>query len=145
MEKEAIERALREDPSILIRVLQESEELRAFLKSYIGDDIARKDDIKTMTDILTKMVDQNAQLMKQLDKRFEEVIGQMDKRFDDMDKRFDDMNRHFEEMINQLDKRFDQMDKRFIQVDRRLSFLEKVVIGLYVPIVIEIILQLLHL
>ena len=50
------------------------------------------------------------ELMRQgfamMDKRFEEILHQLDKRFDAVDKRF-------EEMQHQLDKRFEAVDKRF--------------------------------
>ncbi len=45
-----------------------------------------------------------------MDKRFEELQHQMDKRFDAVDKRFE-----------AVDKRFEAMDKRFEEITRRLD------------------------
>ena len=45
-----------------------------------------------------------------MDKRFEELQHQMDKRFDAVDKRFE-----------AVDKRFESMDKRFEEITRRLD------------------------
>ena len=52
-----------------------------------------------------------------MDKRFEELQHQMDKRFDAVDKRFEAVDKRFESM----DKRFESMDKRFEEITRRLD------------------------
>jgi len=52
-----------------------------------------------------------------MDKRFEELQHQMDKRFDAVDKRFEAVDKRFEAM----DKRFESMDKRFEEITRRLD------------------------
>ena len=56
-----------------------------------------------------------------MDKRFEELQHQMDKRFDAVDKRFDAVDKRFEELQHQMDKRFESMDKRFEEITRRLD------------------------
>ena len=45
-----------------------------------------------------------------IDKRFEQLIGEMNARFAQVDKRFE-----------QVEKRFEQVDKRFEQIDRRFE------------------------
>jgi chromosome segregation ATPase len=45
-----------------------------------------------------------------VDKRFEQLIGEMNARFAQVDKRFE-----------QIDKRFEQVEKRFEQIDRRFE------------------------
>ncbi|MDR4521470.1 MAG: hypothetical protein R3E36_12920 [Nitrosomonas sp.] len=45
-----------------------------------------------------------------VDKRFEQLIGEMNARFAQVDKRFE-----------QVEKRFEQIDKRFEQIDRRFE------------------------
>ena len=45
-----------------------------------------------------------------IDKRFEQLIGEMNARFAQVDKRFE-----------QVEKRFEQIDKRFEQIDRRFE------------------------
>ena len=47
-----------------------------------------------------------------VDKRFEQLISEMNARFAQVDKRFE-----------QMDKRFEQMEKRFEQVDRRFEIM----------------------
>lgn len=47
--------------------------------------------------------------IKSLDKRFDDTLHHMDKRFESMDKRFDDTLHH-------MDKRFESMDRRFNQL-----------------------------
>ena len=60
-----------------------------------------------------------------MDKRFEELQHQMDKRFEAVDKRFESMDKRFEELQHQMDKRFDAVDKRFEAVDKRFEAMDK--------------------
>tara|TARA_B100001013_G_scaffold142596_1_gene84236 strand:+ start:96 stop:581 length:486 start_codon:yes stop_codon:yes gene_type:complete len=60
-----------------------------------------------------------------MDKRFEELQHQMDKRFEAVDKRFEAMDKRFEELQHQMDKRFDAVDKRFEAVDKRFEAMDK--------------------
>ena len=70
---------------------------------------------------------------EQMDKRFELLTGQMDKRFEQTDKRFEaltgQMDKRFEALTGQMDKRFEaltgQMDKRFEQTDKRFADMDK--------------------
>jgi chromosome segregation ATPase len=55
------------------------------------------------------------------EKRFEQLISQMNNRFEQVDKRFEQVDKRFE----QVDKRFEQVDKRFEQVDRRFEQIEQ--------------------
>jgi methyl-accepting chemotaxis protein len=54
-----------------------------------------------------------------MDKRFEQLISEMNARFAQVDKRFEQVDKRFE----QVDKRFEQMEKRFEQVDRRFEIM----------------------
>ena len=65
------------------------------------------------------------QFMQQVDKRFEEMRIDMDKRFEQVDKRFEQVDKRFEEMRIDMDKRFEQVDKRFEQVDKRFEMMDK--------------------
>ncbi|GAB6163750.1 hypothetical protein JCM12298_29100 [Desulfothermus naphthae] len=47
-----------------------------------------------------------------MDKRFDALYREMDKRFEQVDKRFEQVDKRFE----QVDKRFEQVDKRFEQI-----------------------------
>ena len=63
--------------------------------------------------------------MDRMDKRFEAVQVQMDKRFEAMDKRFeeliDSMNKRFEAVDNRFEELIDSMNKRFEAVDKRFE------------------------
>lgn len=58
-------------------------------------------------------------LLDQTNKRFEQV----DKRFEQIEKRFEQIDKRFEAMQIQIDRRFEQVDRRFEQVDRRFDAL----------------------
>ena len=60
-------------------------------------------------------------LLDQTNRRFEQV----DKRFEQVDKRFEQIDKRFEAMQIQIDRRFEQIDKRFDQVDRRFDALTR--------------------
>ncbi len=57
------------------------------------------------------------QFMQQVDKRFDLMKDDMDRRFEQVDKRLEQVDKRFE----QVDKRFEQVDKRFEQVDKRFE------------------------
>ncbi len=61
------------------------------------------------------------QFMQQVDKRFELMKDDMDRRFEQVDKRLEQVDKRFE----QVDKRFEMIDKRFEQVDRRFEQVDK--------------------
>ena len=50
---------------------------------------------------------------KAMDKRFDDLIHQMDKRFEAVDKRFEAVDKRFDDLIHQMDKRFEAVDRRF--------------------------------
>lgn len=60
-------------------------------------------------------------LLDQTNKRFEQV----DKRFEQIEKRFEQIDKRFEAMQIQIDRRFEQVNRRFEQVDRRFDALTR--------------------
>jgi len=66
-------------------------------------------------------------VMKMMDKRFEDLRTDMSNRFEQVDKRFEDMRVDMNIRFEQVDKRFEDMrtdmSNRFEQVDRRFSML----------------------
>jgi len=71
-------------------------------------------------------------MMKQSDRRFNELHTSMAQRFESIDKRFEDMqlnldtrfqsmDKRFEDMQQNSDRRFESMDKRFESMDRRFG------------------------
>ncbi len=70
------------------------------------ENVATKEDIKM--------------LMQMMDKRFEELLHYVDKRFEAVDKRFEDMN-----------KRFEDMNKRFEELNKRITFMQWLIVLLF--------------
>ena len=67
-------------------------------------------------------------LLDQTNKRFEQVenrFEQIDKRFEQIDKRFEAMQIQIDRRFEQVDRRFEQIDKCFDQVDRRFDALTR--------------------
>jgi hypothetical protein len=54
------------------------------------------------------------------EKRFEQLISQMNNRFEQIDRRLEQVDKRFE----QIDRRFDQVDRRFEQIEQRIDRLE---------------------
>ena len=57
----------------------------------------------------------------QMDKRFEQMKIDSDRRFDQVDKRFEQMKIDSDKRFEQVDKRFEQVERRFEQVDKRFE------------------------
>ena len=57
------------------------------------------------------------QSISMMEKRFEQLHLEMNKRFEQVEKRFEQIEKRFE----QVDKRFEQVDKRFEQIDKRFD------------------------
>jgi predicted RNase H-like nuclease (RuvC/YqgF family) len=74
------------------------------------------------------LLDQTNKRFEQVEKRFEQVekrFEQIDKRFEQIDKRFEAMQIQIDRRFEQVDRRFEQIDKRFDQVDRRFDALTR--------------------
>jgi len=100
----------------LIEILKNRPDLLQEIRGkYAWENLATKDDIKLLINLI--------------DKRFEAV----DKRFEAVDKRFEAVDKRFEDLIHYIDKRFEDLihyiDKRFAQVDKRLSLIQWVMTG----------------
>ncbi len=67
------------------------------------------------------LLDQTNKRFEQIEKRFEQI----DKRFEQIDKRFEAMQIQIDRRFEQVDRRFEQIDKRFDQVDRRFDALTR--------------------
>ena len=67
------------------------------------------------------LLDQTNKRFEQIEKRFEQI----DKRFEQIDKRFEAMQIQIDRRFEQGDRRFEQIDKRFDQVDRRFDALTR--------------------
>jgi len=63
---------------------------------------------------------QHAATREELQTVKQEIVSDIDKRFEQVDKRFEQVDKRFE----QVDKRFEQVDRRFEQMDRRFDELK---------------------
>ena len=61
----------------------------------------------------------------EMNRRFELLLDQTNKRFEQIDKRFEAMQIQIDRRFEQVDRRFEQIDKRFDQVDRRFDALTR--------------------
>ena len=113
--KSALKEIVKEDPyffrSLLVDII--SEEL--LTKKEAFEKLATKEDLKM--------------LIEMFNKRFEEI----NRRFEAIDKRFEDMQRYMNARFEAVDKRFEDM--RYY-IDKRIGFLEKLIVGFNVPILL---------
>ncbi|MHA1681286.1 MAG: DUF3782 domain-containing protein [Promethearchaeota archaeon] len=106
---------------ILPRLIRENDTVKGAIITALSGVVATKDDI---ANLIREMDKRFEAMQEQMDKRFEAMQEQMDKRFDAIDKRFEAMDRRFEAMQAQMDKRFDAIDKRFEAMDRRFEAMQ---------------------
>ena len=57
----------------------------------------------------------------EMNRRFELLLDQTNKRFEQVEKRFEQIDKRFEAMQIQIDRRFEQVDRRFEQIDKRFD------------------------
>ena len=116
--KSAMKDLLKEDPYFL----------KGIILDAISEDLMTKSEFAKMFEKLATKED-----LKML-------IEMINKRFEAIDKRFEDMQRYMEKRFEAIDKRFEDMryyiDKRFEVVERRIGFLEKLIVGFNLPILL---------
>lgn len=66
---------------------------------------------------LAHHIELTRQGFSEMNRRFELLLDQTNKRFEQVDKRFEQIDRRFE----QVEKRFDQVDRRFDALTRRMD------------------------
>jgi hypothetical protein len=127
--REEIRNILKENPEIIAEVLKLRPDILydAIIKLTPWEKLVTKEDLKLLIELINK--------------RFEDVI----RRFEDMNNRFMDMYKRFET----IDKRFEDINKRFDDIryylDKRIGFLEKLIIGFNIPILVGMIIALIKL
>ncbi|MHA1448984.1 MAG: DUF3782 domain-containing protein [Candidatus Hodarchaeales archaeon] len=99
---------------ILPELIKNDDAIRGAIIAALEGVIATKDDIK----LVIKEMDKR---FEAVDKRFEELIASMNKRFEAVDKRFEAVDKRFEELIASMNKRFEAVDKRFVFVINELK------------------------
>ena len=83
-------------------------------ESYEKQQLETKSDIK----ILAESQKQGFDLM---DKRFEDMLRYMDKRFEQVDKRFEDMFRYMDKRFEDMNNRFEDMNNRFNDMSKKFT------------------------
>lgn len=74
---------------------------------------------------LAHHIELTRQGFSEMNRRFELLLDQTNKRFEQVDKRFEQIDKRFEAMQIQIDRRFERVDKCFEQIDRRFEQVEK--------------------
>ncbi|HPS58854.1 MAG TPA: hypothetical protein PK514_12180 [Spirochaetota bacterium] len=67
--------------------------------------VRTEEELKTQRDLMREILGMMEKRFEQVDKRFEQV----DKRFEQVDKRFEQVDKRFEELREDMDKRFTMM------------------------------------
>ena len=99
-----------------------------FIKDHLGEWLAEQSPGKPPAvyevELRERMVRVEEELRHQRE-LIKTILVQMDKRFEamqrEMDKRFDAVDRRFETMQREMDKRFDAVDRRFEALARRID------------------------
>ena len=110
---------------------QVQDALLPILEKFIFTQIKKKNTTVQTFDDSGSSLNIQMLVIEQMDKRFETMQIQMDKRFDDVNQRFDDVNKRFDDVNKRFDdvnKRFDDVNKKFeamqIQMDKRFEAMQ---------------------
>ena len=113
------------------------------MSEYVRKDVLEERDRTLITEIrlgnekiLREMDRRFNEMHREMDKRFNEVNTEMDRRFNEvntemnkrfsevrteMDKRFSEVDKHFAEMHTEMDKRFNEVDKHFGELEKQIA------------------------
>ena len=61
----------------------------------------------------------------EMNRRFELLLDQTNKRFEQVEKRFEQIDKRFDAMQIQIDRRFERVDRRFEQIDKRFDQVDR--------------------
>ena len=67
---------------------------------------------------LAHQIELTRQGFLEMNRRFELLLDQTNRRFEQVEKRFEQIDKRFEAMQIQIDRRFEQVDRRFEQIDK---------------------------
>ena len=74
---------------------------------------------------LAHHIELTRQGFSEMNRRFELLLDQTNKRFEQVEKRFGQIDKRFEAMQIQIDRRFEQVDRRFEQIDKRFDQVDR--------------------
>ena len=152
-----VARVLREHPELIASALESRPEVvyAVLAKLTPWDKLATKEDLKTLVDLIDRRFQDVNRRFEDINHRFQDVnkrFEDINHRFEDVNKRFEDVNHRFEDInrrFEDINKRFEEVNRRFedlrYYVDKRVGFLEKLIIGLNIPILATVITTLIKL
>ncbi len=74
---------------------------------------------------LAHHIELTRQGFSEMNRRFELLLDQTNKRFEQVEKRFEQIDKRFEATQIQIDRRFEQVDWRFEQIDKRFDQVDR--------------------
>ena len=84
-----------------------------------------EEELRHQRDLIQTILVQMDKRFDAVDKRFEQMQLNMDKRFEAVDKRFEAVDKRFEQMQLNMDQRFDAVERRFEATDKRFEAMDK--------------------
>ncbi len=115
LEKERIRRIIRDHKITSFENKDEEELANIFYDAFNEfkhdqeDNLATKEDIKTLMQILDSRFEAVYQRFESTDRRFDSI----DQRFESIDQRFESIDQRFEDMYRYMDKRFEEINRKF--------------------------------
>jgi len=81
------------------------------LPKIVNEELVKKE--KRYEDIsLIERIVKVEQSLENINKRLEDFMHAVDRRFEQVDKRFEQINKRFEDLLHYMDKRFEDLNKR---------------------------------
>ncbi|HOW82583.1 MAG TPA: hypothetical protein PK573_08490 [Spirochaetota bacterium] len=122
--RDAIENPSEVSINDLAEVIYSGMHAQALMSSHIEDNSRA---IEEQAGIMKNLIDSMHEGFTRMDIRFNDLLHQSDRRFEQVDKRFEQVDKRFE----QVDKRIEQIDKRIEQMDGRIELMDKRFDGIF--------------
>ena len=122
LEKERIRRIIRDHKITSFENKDEEELANIFYDAFNEfkqdqeDNLATKEDIKTLMQILDSRFEAVYQRFESTDRHFDSIdqrFESIDRRFESIDQRFESVDQRFEDMYRYMDKRFEEINRKF--------------------------------
>ena len=122
--RDAIENPSEVSINDLAEVIYSGMHAQALMSSHIEDNSRA---IEEQAGIMKNLIDSMHEGFTRMDIRFNDLLHQSDRRFEQVDRRFEQVDKRFE----QVDKRIEQIDKRIEQMDGRIELMDKRFDGIF--------------
>ncbi len=110
---------------LLPKLIREDDEVKGAILSVLSTIVPTKEDLDRRFEDLIKQMNERFEAVDKrfeaIDKRFEDLIKQMNERFEAVDKRFEAVDKRFETLIKQMNERFEAVDKRFETLIKQMN------------------------